>query len=127
ALLSTLFVLATLSLGYDDAFLYKGGMSLIAILCTGLVYCACVEKPLSNSRLSAHAGPVSKVLKALGRISFSLYVYHMPLVVFFADDTAAALVRSEAVRLMCAAVTTIVAAALSYELVERRILRWKLL
>ncbi|MEM1142683.1 MAG: acyltransferase [Pseudomonadota bacterium] len=115
ALLSTLFVLATLSLGYDDAFLYKGGMSLIAILCTGLVYCAIACECKKRVRRIS----LAKTLGSLGRISYGVYVYHMPIIMSLASDIGTHIINNEIVRLLLAIQATLLCAYLSYGLIER--------
>ena len=69
-------------------------------------------------------GPVNRAASYLGKISYGLYMYHCPLT-FVLDDYPVYYADDQIVRLLVILVLTIAAAALSYELFEKQILRLK--
>lgn len=86
-----------------------------ALLCTGLLLCSLTARGVLAS---PHRALALAPLRAIGRISYGLYLYHLPIyqVVIYPEPTAW--------RTTLAIVATFAVATVSYWLIERPILRY---
>jgi peptidoglycan/LPS O-acetylase OafA/YrhL len=98
-----------------DPFLYHGGLTLAA-LCAGAVVLAAVRTPASRLGRVLAVRP----LVTAGLVSYSLYVWHLPLFEILVKNTGG---WSPPLRAVVGLVLALVAAAVSYRLVERPFLR----
>ena len=98
-----------------DPFLYHGGLTLAA-LCAGAVVLAAVRMPVSRLGRALALRP----LVAAGLVSYSLYVWHLPLFEILDKNTGG---WSPPLRAVVGLALALVAAVVSYRLVERPFLR----
>jgi peptidoglycan/LPS O-acetylase OafA/YrhL len=98
-----------------DPFLYHGGLTLAA-LCAGTVVLAAVRAPASGLGRVLAVRP----LVAAGLVSYSLYVWHLPLFEILDKNTGD---WSPPLRAAVGLVLALAAAVASYRLVERPFLR----
>lgn len=80
AIAGALLVLASVALPADHGLAYVGGMPLIA-LCTAVLLAGLQQHNRAASAVAA------RPLRALGRVSYGVYVFHWPVFVAFADRT----------------------------------------
>jgi peptidoglycan/LPS O-acetylase OafA/YrhL len=110
------FYLFAVSHGVSRTFLYRGGYTLIAVA-VGVVLLAVLE-----SQWSVNDFLRLRPLRALGRVSYALYIWHLLIfaaVARIGDDWA------PATRLVTGLVLCALVCSLSWTLVERPFLRWK--
>ena len=110
---SVVFVLAILLLDEKSAFYYDGGSALFAIaVATGLW--ALETRPKSPIGALLSSGPV----RWIGSISYGLYLWHWPLIIWLGDPRFR---LAHHARQALEVLATFAIATLSYELVERPI------
>jgi peptidoglycan/LPS O-acetylase OafA/YrhL len=100
----------------SSAVLYLGGYTVVAILAAVLI---AAVLPGGGALATALGAPA---LVAIGRLSYSLYLWHFPLFVVVGEHTGA---WPTALRIIAAWALTFAVAAASYRLVERPALRVK--
>ncbi|MDQ1376046.1 MAG: hypothetical protein QOE15_219 [Acidimicrobiaceae bacterium] len=100
----------------EDAWLFDGGYTLVA-LASALVICAALNERSALARLLA-----ARPARELGRLSYSIYLWHVLIFMAVADSLAA---RSGAVRLVVGLSLTGLASGFSYYVIERPFLRRK--
>ena len=117
ALLITIgfFLLAVFTLDNEAPYMYRGGYTLIGLLSTLLVFLT----------VAGGMGSGWWPLERLARISYGVYVYHMPIVMLCAGPVLGSWLPSETLRLGLAIVLTLTVAQLSYRVMERRFLALK--
>ena len=117
ALLITIgfFLLAVFTLDNEAPYMYRGGYTLIGLLSTLLVFLT----------VAGGMGSGWWPLERLARISYGVYVYHMPIVMLCAGPVLGSWLPSETLRLGLAIVLTLTVAQLSYSVMERRFLALK--
>lgn len=109
------FAAGVLVLDAEAGYMYLGGFSALALLCTGLVAAA----------VAGGLGGGQRTFNTLGRMSYGIYLYHMPIVMALASETAARWLGPELLRLGLALGLSVVAAGVSYHYVESPLLRLK--
>lgn len=100
----------------EDAWLFDGGYTLVA-LASALVICTALNERSALARLLA-----ARPARELGRLSYSIYLWHVLIFMAVADSLAA---RSGAVRLVVGLSLTGLASGFSYYVIERPFLRRK--
>lgn len=109
------FLAASFILNNEAPYMYQGIFTLLALLCVLLV----------GMTANGSLGSGIPGLEWLGRISYGLYLYHLPVVLFFSSATLTSTLPSEWLRVFLSIIVSIAAAFLSYLLVEQRFLRFK--
>ncbi|MGH9075958.1 MAG: acyltransferase family protein [Acidimicrobiales bacterium] len=100
----------------EDAWLYQGGFTLVA-LASVLVVCAALDQASTFGRLLS-----LRPVKVLGRVSYSIYLWHF--MIFLAVDRVWP-TRPSIERLVAGLGLTAVVSALSYNVIEKPFLRRK--
>ncbi|MEO0435396.1 MAG: acyltransferase [Pseudomonadota bacterium] len=110
-----IFLAASCLLDNEAPYMYQGGFSILAVYCVMLVGI--------TTRGALGAGIPG--LEGLGRISYGVYLYHMPVVLLFSSSTLANLMPSEGLRVVLSIMVSIGIAALSFHAFEKKFARYK--
>ena len=109
------FPIAMLTLDNEASWMYLGGFTLLAIYGALLVFLGS----------GGHLRRGIPVLNHIGRISYGLYLCHMPIVLACVSPLAKQLMPSDVIRMLVALLLSLAVAALSYHYFERPFLALK--
>jgi peptidoglycan/LPS O-acetylase OafA/YrhL len=114
-----LLLLAFVAVDYHDAWLYYGGFTIAAVLLALLIVHLAADSTSAVKRLLER-----RELVGLGRISYGVYLYHLPIFLLLAPLGRPHSVVSRGLVLLLQLLVTVLMAWVSFRVVETPVRRW---